>query len=400
MDNRTRKSTPRDDALAIALSGGGSRAMAFHLGCLRALHSVGLLDKASVISSVSGGSVLAALYCHHAGDFASFEKKVRDVLATGFVRPALRVAFTTSEGIRALICVLLLLTDRSAAFFVRLILGAFAPRVASRFSWLRQPALRRSASRTTILRIVLSELFDADTLSELRSDRPKLIVVACELQDKSAFYFTQDSVGSWRLGEANAGGVQIAQAVVASAAYPGLLPALDDRMEFEKNGRKKTRRVLLTDGGVYDNLGLAPLWPDRDPKTSLHVANYDRVIACRAGYGLKRGLPSIFWPSRMLAVLYSALARSENLSINRLFELAKTDRLKGVLLPYLGQVDERLANPPADLVTASEVANYPTDFSAMSKHWIDLLSRRGEQLTLALLNEHWSDLLECKSKVS
>jgi predicted acylesterase/phospholipase RssA len=49
--------------IALALSGGGSRAIAFHLGCLRALHDRGVLDKVRVISSVSGGSVIAAAYC-------------------------------------------------------------------------------------------------------------------------------------------------------------------------------------------------------------------------------------------------------------------------------------------------------------------------------------------------
>ena len=47
--------------IGLALSGGGSRAMAFHLGCLRALHDEGLLDQVATISAVSGGSVLAAL---------------------------------------------------------------------------------------------------------------------------------------------------------------------------------------------------------------------------------------------------------------------------------------------------------------------------------------------------
>jgi NTE family protein len=41
--------------------------MAFHLGCLRALRSEGLLDEVSTISAVSGGSVVAALYCSYPG---------------------------------------------------------------------------------------------------------------------------------------------------------------------------------------------------------------------------------------------------------------------------------------------------------------------------------------------
>src|SRR3546814_1286445 len=36
--------------IGLALSGGGSRAIAFHLGCLRALHDRGVLPKVSVLS--------------------------------------------------------------------------------------------------------------------------------------------------------------------------------------------------------------------------------------------------------------------------------------------------------------------------------------------------------------
>lgn len=47
------------ESIALALSGGGARAMAFHLGCLRALHDLGILQRVSTITAVSGGSVLA-----------------------------------------------------------------------------------------------------------------------------------------------------------------------------------------------------------------------------------------------------------------------------------------------------------------------------------------------------
>ena len=43
--------------IGLALSGGGYRAAAYHIGALRALHKLGVLDKVDVISSVSGGSI-------------------------------------------------------------------------------------------------------------------------------------------------------------------------------------------------------------------------------------------------------------------------------------------------------------------------------------------------------
>jgi NTE family protein len=80
--------------------------------------------------------------------------------------------------------------------------------------------------------------------------------------------------------------------------------------------------------------------------------------------------------------------------MKRLFDLKEAGKLKGFLLPYLGQDDERLQYPPDDLVTREEAYAYPTDFSAMPDEWIDNLSRRGEQLTRALIAEHIPELIE------
>ena len=48
--------------IGLALSGGGYRAAAYHVGTMRALHKLGILDDVDVISSVSGGSITAAYY--------------------------------------------------------------------------------------------------------------------------------------------------------------------------------------------------------------------------------------------------------------------------------------------------------------------------------------------------
>src|SRR5690242_8094192 len=51
---------PRD-GVALCLSGGGYRAMIFHLGALWRLNQAGLLPKLDRISSVSGGSITSAV---------------------------------------------------------------------------------------------------------------------------------------------------------------------------------------------------------------------------------------------------------------------------------------------------------------------------------------------------
>ena len=48
--------------LGLALSGGGFRASFFHLGVLKRLAELDLLRHVEVLSTVSGGSIIGALY--------------------------------------------------------------------------------------------------------------------------------------------------------------------------------------------------------------------------------------------------------------------------------------------------------------------------------------------------
>ena len=52
----------RGPRIGLALSGGGFRASIFHLGVIRRLEELGIMSRVDVISSVSGGSIIAAYY--------------------------------------------------------------------------------------------------------------------------------------------------------------------------------------------------------------------------------------------------------------------------------------------------------------------------------------------------
>jgi NTE family protein len=60
-----RTGPPPRAGMALALSGGGYRAMLFHLGSLIRLNEAGLLVKLKRISSVSGGSITAGVLGLH-----------------------------------------------------------------------------------------------------------------------------------------------------------------------------------------------------------------------------------------------------------------------------------------------------------------------------------------------
>lgn len=353
-----------------------------------------------MLSCVSGGSVIGAAYVTHRGSFESFEQKIIDLLRSGLFLPTIRTALTTPEGAKVVISCIIHLT----AFFWRLLIalpfwlytkamrGVFGV-VDEQQEIRRMP--RRLASRTTLIASTLDRLlFAGATLKDLENTSPKFVATAAELRTGAAFYFSSVESGCWRFGKVNADRIPLSRAVAASAAYPLFLPAIDEVFSFNQiDGSVRRDRVTLTDGGVYDNLGLAPLWPDRDSKISVLFPKPDTIIACRAGYGLRLDRPSLFWVSRMKASFFTIFDRAQNAAMKRLFDLKANRRLKRFVLPYLGQSDQRLAEPPADLVRREEVDGYPTDFFAMSDDWITKLSKRGEQVTLAVLKEHHPELL-------
>jgi NTE family protein len=249
--------------IGLALSGGGSRAIAFHLGCLRALNQLGLLDRVNVLSTVSGGSVIGAYYMAHQGDFSSFEGKIREVLSRGLAKPMARRLFSLL-GIKIIGAFIMigLVAMCIALFKLLVIIVSFvAPSwISNKFEQLeiRSP-LHRFASRTTLLEATLDDLlFEGASLDALPA-QPHLVINATELRTGSAFRFGTLESGSWRWGKLHRNDISVAHAVAASAAYPLFLPAFDETLTFEKGGELKNSRVVLTDGGIYDNLGLGCL---------------------------------------------------------------------------------------------------------------------------------------------
>src|SRR5215203_1450044 len=79
---------PNTNKIGLALSGGGFRATLYHLGLVRFLRDAGALTRVTHITSVSGGSILAAHLALHwdryTGSANDFDAAAAEVLA--FVR--------------------------------------------------------------------------------------------------------------------------------------------------------------------------------------------------------------------------------------------------------------------------------------------------------------------------
>lgn len=227
-----------------------------------------------------------------------------------------------------------------------------------------------------------------------RRNNISIVIGACDLRTGTAFRFGDAKTASWQLGVLQEDPVSVALATAASAAYPIVLPALDRSWTFVKDGKTRKHRVVLTDGGVYDNLGLQVLEPGRNPAFSLHYFPCEYLIAFNAGAdeSLEQA-PVRFLPrvSRSFSVVHR---RVQDAAMKHLHLLRETGKISGFAMPYLGRQDDSLPWKPSPLVARSVVFHYPTDFKAMSPHWIDKLSARGEQLTRLLVSHYLRSLLE------
>ena len=223
--------------LGIALSGGGYRATLFGLGSLWRLNDAGLLGRLDRITSVSGGSILAGLLATrwHELEFA----------------------------------------DGHSSRFAELVdapLRAFCARSIDWRSALKGWLTPFRSPADYLADCYRRELLGSITLAELPNARargnPKFIFYATNLQTGRSFRFRQDMLADWMLGTSRrTQGIELATAVAASSAFPPVFSPISlktDPADWEDGAalaqlQPLRRRILLADGGIYDNMGLEAL---------------------------------------------------------------------------------------------------------------------------------------------
>jgi NTE family protein len=219
--------------MALCLSGGGYRAMLFHVGALWRLNDAGLLPKIERISSVSGGSITAGVLGLKWSTLAFNAAGVAQRFQDDVVDPIRRLANKT--------------IDATAIIGGILLPGSIGDKVSEEYR---------------------KYLFADATLQEL-PDRPRFVINATNVQSGALWRFMKPYMRDYRVGEVKNPTVPLATAVAASAAFPPVLspvtldleasdfvPASGQDLQCEPF----TTDVVLTDGGVYDNLGLETAW--------------------------------------------------------------------------------------------------------------------------------------------
>ena len=221
--------------IGLALSGGGFRAAGFHLGVFRKLKELGLLWKLDLLTCVSGGSIAGAFLARHWGQEEALDK------LENYLR-------TTSIAVSS-------------------VLGGLLDPLHSRLD-----KLASSYDR---------DLFDGGTLDTLKSG-PRIYLNATNLATGNMFFFVAggdglSEMGEWEMGTVAAGKFPISRAVAASSAFPPVFPPL--RLAQDEYPQRDADFVCLTDGGVYDNLGVNPLLRKRNALDYVIVSDGGKPFA-------------------------------------------------------------------------------------------------------------------------
>jgi NTE family protein len=124
---------------------------------------------------------------------------------------------------------------------------------------------------TYVARAYRQHLFGGACLVDLPRVRPRFVINATSLQTGALFRFSRPYMADYRIGQIFDPNLSLATAVAASSAFPPFLSPVSLKLEpstwtASKKSSEDCHRepflssVVLSDGGVYDNLGLETVW--------------------------------------------------------------------------------------------------------------------------------------------
>ncbi len=328
----------QEKRIGLALSGGGFRAAAFHLGVMRKLKELNLLYKIDVLSCVSGGSI--------AGGH----------LAVNWGRPD------------ALDTLAQYLSSRSIAVssFIGGVLDPFHSRLDK---------LAESYDR---------DLFQGRTLSALHNG-PRIYLNSTNLATGNLFFFVaggglNEEMGEHELGVAPASSFPISRAVAASSAFPPVFPPLRLDPDVYPHA-SAVEYVTLTDGGVYDNMGINPLLRQKR-------ANLDYLIVSDGGkpFAIDEQ-PTESGAMVLRASLGIMMEQIRGLEFDRIQHRHLANQGPKPLWFSIDSVEGQLQ--PADAAFASAVG---TNLKRLSPEEMNVLTRHGGALLAARIDRYAPEL--------
>jgi predicted acylesterase/phospholipase RssA len=289
--------------IGLALSGGGFRATLYHLGVARFLRDADLLSRVTHITSVSGGSVLAAhlvlnweRYC---GSPDQFDGAAQEILQ--FVSLDVR--------------------NRIVRRYPWLILAGLWGRLVPRGN-------TRLLTRTGLLERYYERYLFGDVCLHQLPPTPEIHILSTNVSEGGLSSFTRAGLllhrrlrdGSLDVEPHRAGLAKVATAVAASSAFPAFFPPLELRAVDIGASEGEFPTQYFTDGGIFDNLGVRMFdylsGPSRTQESD-EAQFVDVVLASDVGRVF-----AVYGPDRTPGFLSTAL-RSSDILMNRVWQLER-----------------------------------------------------------------------------
>jgi NTE family protein len=349
--------------IGLCLSGGGYRAMLFHLGSLWRLNELGLLPRLKRISSVSGGSIVAAFLGLRWSDLQFSQAGV----SAGFVDVIV-------SAVREL--------ARHTIDVNSIASGLFNP-----FSHIADEVRGAYADF----------LYGSATLQNLPAPpAPFFVINATNVQTGALWRFSRAYMGDYHVGLVKNPTIALALAVTASSAFAPFLspvPLKVNSAEFVGDGMADlqtepyTSDVVLSDGGGYDNLGLETVFK-----------NYDTVLVSDGGAKLApEPAPHTDWARhayRMLDIIDNQVRSLRKRSLIAAYQ-EKVGSLNARKGAYWGIRTDIANYHQADALNDQcphertlELAEVPTRLAAMSDDLQERLVNWGYAVCDAAIRRH------------
>lgn len=332
--------------------------MLFHLGSLWRLYETGFLRTANRISSVSGGSITAGVLGLNWNSLSFAPGGIAADFIPRVVQPVRALA---SETI-----------DADAIILGIALPGRISDQVAKAYD---------------------HHLFGKATLQDL-PDEPRFVINATNVQSGALWRFMKPYMRDYRVGEVKQPAIPLAQAVAASSAFPPALSPMEMRLDpnsftpgsgADLQRPPFTTRVLLTDGGVYDNLGLETVWK-----------RYETVLVSDGGGKMQaEEEPKTDWARHSYRVLNLIDNQVRSLRVRQVIDSYQSGARKGAYWGIRTDIDDyRLPDAlPCPFDRTSELAQTPTRLKRMDDTLQERLINWGYAVCDAALRKYVNPVL-------
>jgi len=235
---------------------------------------------------------------------------------------------------------------------------------------------------------------------------PRFIFCSTDVIFGVLWSMTRGDVGDYQVGYApTPDSFNVADAVAASSCFPPVFfptPMRPNNLDYKKGKyqpdekRKEwARKICLTDGGVYDNLGLEPLWQ----------TDGAQILVCDGG-----GPLPVVSQKLVISLIqrYTSIIQNQALALRKRMLIDKFDRkvMTGTYWGMASAVERYLIGTQSavspfqgysEAFVEKWIAPIRTDLAYFSPEEVGILMNHGYTLAEAAIQTHCQELIKTQS---